>query len=103
MGVLSRSGRLPPSAALVRAMRSTLPVHMFPEGITRVDFADRGDRLFRGDLILLQLVGIERDDDGPLVSAEGRRRGYAGQGGKQRADAVDGVVLQFALRVTGDC
>ena len=36
MGVLISSGRLPPKAALVRAMRSTLPVHMLPDGITRV-------------------------------------------------------------------
>ena len=36
MGVLRSSERLPPSAALVRAIRSSLPVHIFPEGITRV-------------------------------------------------------------------
>ena len=36
MGALSNSARLPPSAALVRAIRSMAPVYMLPEGITRV-------------------------------------------------------------------
>jgi hypothetical protein len=36
MGVLNSSDRLPPSAALVRAIRFSFPVHMLPEGITRV-------------------------------------------------------------------
>ena len=34
MGVLSSSERSPPSAAFVRAIRSTVPVKMFPEGMT---------------------------------------------------------------------
>ena len=101
MGVLSSSARLPPSAALVRAMRSTLPVHMLPEGITRVALltaamASSGEMRY-----WLQLVGIERDDDGALVAAEGRRRGDAGKRGEQRADAVDGEILQFALGASG--
>ncbi len=37
MGVLSRSARFAPSAALVRAMRSSLPVHMLPEGMTTLE------------------------------------------------------------------
>ena len=36
MGVSSNSDRLPPSVAFVRAIRLTLPVHMLPDGITRV-------------------------------------------------------------------
>lgn len=63
--------------------------------------ADGGDSLFGRDLILAKLVGIEGDDDGALVSAERRRGGYARKGRKERADAIDGVVLQFALGVAG--
>ena len=36
MGVLNSSARLPPSAALVLAMRLIFPVHMLPDGITRL-------------------------------------------------------------------
>src|ERR1039457_6033803 len=36
MGMLRSSGRLPPSAALVRAMRLIVPVAILPEGITRL-------------------------------------------------------------------
>ena len=36
IGVLRSSERLPPSAAFVRAIRSNLPVHILPEGMTRV-------------------------------------------------------------------
>ena len=48
-------------------------------------------------LILLQLVGIERDDDGALVAAERGRRGNAGQRREQRAHAVQREVLHLAL------
>ena len=72
---------------------------MLPDGITRLRLADGGDRFVRRDLILLQLVGIERDDDGPLVSSERRRRGNARQRRKQRPHAVQREILQFALRV----
>ena len=37
MGVSSSSARLAPSAELVRAMRSILPVHILPDGITTLD------------------------------------------------------------------
>ena len=37
MGVLRSSARLPPNAAFVLAMRLISPVHMLPDGITRVD------------------------------------------------------------------
>ena len=37
IGVSSISGRFAPSAALVLAMRLICPVHMLPEGITRLD------------------------------------------------------------------
>src|SRR5579872_2186593 len=36
IGVLRSSERFPPRAALVLAMRLTLPVHILPDGITRV-------------------------------------------------------------------
>ena len=99
MGVLSSSARLPPSAALVRAMRSILPVHILPEGITSAGLADRCDGFFRRDPVLLQFVGIERDDDGALVSTERRRRGNTGQSREQGPHAVDREILHFALRV----
>src|ERR1700694_2817415 len=35
IGVFKSSGRLLPIVALVRAMRSILPVHMLPDGTTR--------------------------------------------------------------------
>ena len=40
--------------------------------------------------------GFEPDDDGPLVAAEGRRRGDARQRGEQRAHAVERDVLHLA-------
>ena len=63
--------------------------------------ADGGDGLFGRDPVLPELVGIERDDDGPLVSAERRRRGNAGQRREERAHAVDGEILHLALRAGG--
>ena len=103
MGVLSSSERLPPSAALVRAMRLSVPVHILPDGITRVALLTAAMASSGEMLILLQLVGIERDDDGPLVSAEGRRRGDAGQSGEEGAHAVEGEILHLALRVGSRC
>ena len=57
---------------------------------------DGGDGLFGRDAVLAELVGIERDHDGALVSAERRRRGDARKRGEERAHAVDGEILQLA-------
>ena len=63
--------------------------------------AHRRDGFFGRDAVLLELVRIERDHDGPLVAAERRRRGNAGQRREQRAHAVEREILQLALRVRG--
>ena len=77
------------------------PVHMLPDGITSVASVDRGDRLLRRDPVLLELVGIERDDDGALVAAERRRRGDARQRREQRAHAVQREILHLARAAVG--
>jgi hypothetical protein len=59
------------------------------------------DRFIGRDMILLQFAGVERDHDRPLIAAERRRRGDAGQRGKQRTHTVERVVLEFALRAGG--
>ena len=84
-------------------MRSILPVHMLPEGITSVALLTAAIASSRRDLILPQLVGIERDDDGSLVPAERRRRGNARQRREQRTHAVEREILQLALRVRRRC
>ena len=101
MGVLRSSGRLPPRAALVRAMRFERAGGDVAGGHDEARLGDGGDGFVGRDAVLLELVGIERDDDGALVAAEGRRRGDAGQRGEQRAHAVEREVLHFALGVGG--
>ena len=64
-------------------------------------FADGGNGLFGRDLVLPELVGIEHDDDGALVSAEGRRRGNAGERRKQRPHTVQREILHLGLRAGG--
>ena len=103
IGVLSSSARLPPSAALVRAMRSILPVHILPDGITSVALLTAAIASSGEMLVLLEFVRIERDDDGPLVAAERRRRGDAGQRREQRPHAVEREILHLALRVRLRC
>jgi hypothetical protein len=100
IGVLSSSARFRPSAALVRAMRSILPVHILPDGITSVDLLTAA-MASSGEIGIAQLVGIERHDDGALIPAERRRRGNAGQRREQRTHAVEREILQLALRVRG--
>ena len=85
IGVLSSSERLPPSAALVRAMRFDLAGPRIAGRHHQAGLADGGDRFIGRDLILVQLVGIESDDDGSLVSAEGRRGGDAGKSREEAA------------------
>src|SRR4029079_17250214 len=60
--------------------------------------SDGCDGFVRRYAVLLKLVGIERDDNGPLVAAERGRRGNSWQGGEQRTHAVEREILHFALR-----
>ena len=104
IGVFSSSGRLPPSAALVRAMRfSVAGARCCPTGMTTLRVADGGDGFVGRDAVWLELVGVERDDDGALVAAEGRRGGNAGQGGEQRTHAVEREILHLALGAGRRC
>ena len=91
------SGRLPPRAALVRAMRLSVPVGDIARRHHEARLGDGGDGFVGRDAVLLELVGIERDDDGALVAAERGRRGNAGQSGEQRTHAVEREILHFAL------
>ena len=54
------------------------------------------DEVVRGKSIRAEAVGFGVDDDGAGAAAEGRRRGDAGEGGEERADAVEGGVLHLA-------
>jgi hypothetical protein len=84
IGVLSDSLTFPPSAAVVRVIRSSLPVHMFPDAITREALLTAVDRFVGDTRLLLQLVGILGDDDRPLIPAEWPRSGHAGRGSEGR-------------------
>src|SRR5260370_11744345 len=59
------------------------------------------DCLLRRDAVLLQLVRIERDNDGPLIAAEGWRRRDPWQSRKQWPYLIEGDVLEFALSMCG--
>src|SRR5258705_6012469 len=59
------------------------------------------DRLLRRDMVLLQLVGIECDNDCPLIAAKRWGSGDPGQCRKQRPHLIEGEVLKFALGVVG--
>ncbi len=48
---------------------------------------------------MAEFIGVKGDDDGLLVPAKRRGSRHSRQGGKQRAHAIDGIVLEFALRV----
>lgn len=63
--------------------------------------ADRRDGFVRRNAVLPELVRIERDDDRPLVPSKWRWSRNPGQGGKQRTHAVQGKILQLALRARG--
>ena len=50
-----------------------------PEGLIVLPAVERVDHIVGRQLVGAQLVGIDVDDDGPLVAAEGRRRRHARQ------------------------
>ena len=65
IGVLSNSLRLPPNAALVRAIRSNGPVNMLPDGITSVALltaamASSGETLYCCNLSGFSVITIVR-------------------------------------------
>src|ERR1035441_2824841 len=85
MGVPRSSGRLPPRAALVRAMRLSVPVAILPEGITRL-----------ARVTAATASSGEMPDCSSLSGVRGRR-GNTGQGSEQGAHAVEREILHFAL------
>src|SRR5579875_159319 len=65
-------------------------------GHNRVALVDRLHDIVNGQMVFIELFGIDRYDNGALVAAERRRRGDAGDGGDHRTDAGVDEVLDLA-------
>src|SRR5580704_11816927 len=84
IGVFRSSERFAPSAALVRAMRSTEPVHMLPDGITTLDLltaamASSGEmrycRSFDGSSVMTIVLWLPPNGGGAETPGRVAKRG----------------------------
>jgi len=65
-------------------------------GADDVAGGQRGDDLLGGDGVGPQAVGVDAEDDGAGVAAEGGRSRDAGEGGEHGSDLEEGLVLDLA-------